>query len=86
MEEKIEKEGLEHLEHIEVELKEIKKRTPTSYRAFINGIFQGAGAIVGGILAVALIGFLLSVFGVIPGLGEIAHYFQNIMGQLHSRM
>jgi hypothetical protein len=85
MEKELEKEGLEHLEHIEGELKEIKKRTPNSYRAFINGILQGAGAIVGGILAVALLGILLSLFGVIPGFGEIAHYIQNIMSQLHSR-
>lgn len=80
MEEKLnpaEKEGLEHLREIEKDLDEIKERTVTPKRAFINGIFQGGGAVVGGILAVILLGWLLWISGIIPGLDRIAPYIEN---------
>lgn len=79
MEKQIEKQGLKHLEHIEQELEEIKERTPAPGRSFINGIWQGAGALLGGILALTLLGWTLSLFGIIPGFADISHYFQNIV-------
>lgn len=79
MNEHLEEEGIKHLEHIEQELEEIKERTPAPTRAFVYGILQGAGALLGGILALALFGWALSLFGVIPGFTDIAHYFQNIV-------
>jgi len=75
---------MEHLSRIEGELEEIKKRTPGSRRSFINGIWQGAGAIVGSILALVLLGWALSFFGLLPGFGVIAHYLQNVVSELHS--
>ncbi len=77
MDEHIEEEGLKHLEQIEQELGEIKERTPTPSRSFTNGLLQGAGALIGGIFALALLGWLLSLFGVIPGFVDISHYIQN---------
>ena len=44
MDERVEKEGLKHLENIEQELGEIKEHTPTPTRAFTYGLWQGAGA------------------------------------------
>ena len=79
MDEHIEEEGLKHLEQIEQELEEIKDRTPAPGRAFAYGILQGAGALIGGILALALLGWALSFFGVIPGFADISLYFQNIV-------
>jgi hypothetical protein len=79
MNEHIEEEGLKHLEHIEQELEEIKDRTPSRPRAFTYGLWQGAGALLGGILALALLGWALSFFGVIPGFTTIAKYFQDIV-------
>jgi hypothetical protein len=83
MDQSIEQKGVEHLRHIEKELEEIKDRTPTSSRAFLNGILQGGGAIVGSIAALILLGWLLSVFGVIPGFSDIAQYLQNVINQVH---
>ncbi|HEX7651305.1 MAG TPA: hypothetical protein VF439_01140 [Candidatus Paceibacterota bacterium] len=77
MEADIEREGLRHLAAIEQELEEIKERTPSPRQAFWNGILQGGGAIIGGIVAVLILGLVLSYLGVIPGLGHIAPYLQN---------
>ncbi|MBY0294140.1 hypothetical protein K2Q08_02295 [Patescibacteria group bacterium] len=75
-------EGLERLENIEGDLEEIKNRTPNQWISFRNGILQGAGAVVGGILAVLLLGWVLSIFGLIPGFGTIAHSIQEAMSEL----
>ncbi len=81
----VEKEGLKHLESIERKLNSIKSRTPSSKRSFKNGIFQGMGAVIGSIIAVALIGLLLSFLGIVPGLDHLAVYIQNVMDSMHSR-
>ena len=83
MDEHIAEEGLQHLEHIETELEEIKERTNAQRPPFMYGLFQGAGALVGGILMLALLGWMLSFFGVIPGFVTIASYFQNIVSHFH---
>lgn len=70
MREKIEREGLKHLERIEEDVEEIKRRAPGSKRAFLNGVMQGVGAVVGSIAAVFLLGWILSLLGFIPGLQE----------------
>ena len=76
-------EGLERLEHIEENLEEIKNQASTSrWIAFRNGIWQGAGALVGGVLAVIFLGWVLSLFGLIPGLGTIVHLVQEAMSGL----
>ena len=67
-----EKKGLKHLQRIEDELEEIKDRTSNPKRAFIYGVLYGAGAFVGGILAIILLGWVLSIAGLIPGFSEIA--------------
>ncbi len=83
MDEHIAEEGLKHLEQIETELEEIKERTSVQRPPFLYGLFQGAGALVGGILMIALLGWALSFFGVIPGFATIASYFQNIVSRFH---
>ena len=83
MDENIAEEGLKHLEHIENELEEIKEHTSVQRPPFIYGLWQGAGALVGGILMLALLGWMLSFFGVIPGFATIASYFQNIVSHFH---
>lgn len=75
----IEEEGLKHLESIEQDLEEIKERTPIRRHAFLHGIMYGAGAVFGGVLGIAFLGWILSLFGVIPGLGDIANYLQGIV-------
>jgi hypothetical protein len=77
--------GLEHLERIETELEEIKERTNDPKRSLLNGMLSGAGAIVGSILALVLLGFALSLLGFIPGLGEITNYLHTIVDRFNSR-
>ena len=76
---------LKQLREIKQELTEIKERTASPKSVFFNGVLYGAGALVGGIVAVALIGWLLAVLGIIPGLNELADYLGSLIGQLPSR-
>lgn len=84
MDEETQQEGLEHLARIEEELEAIKRSAPSSRQAFLHGLLQGAGALIGGIFALTVLGWVLSLFGVIPGLDYIAHYLQNIVTQAHA--
>lgn len=70
---------LEQLEAIEGELEDIKGRMTTPKRALINGILQGMGAVLGSFAAVALLGWLLSLLGIIPGFGELGAYLERLM-------
>ena len=81
MDANIEEEGLKHLEQIELELEEIKERTPNKRKSFLYGLMQGAGILLGGIFALTLLGWALSFFGLIPGFATIAHYLQTIVAQ-----
>lgn len=76
---------IQQLKQIKKELVEIRERTANPKHAFVNGILYGAGALVGGIVAVALIGWVLNVLGIIPGFGELADYVRSLMGELPSR-
>jgi len=82
MQQKIEKEGLEHLKNIEEDIEEIKERTPNPRVSFVNGILWGAGTVFGTILAFALLGWALSFFGFIPGFSDIADYVRALMPRL----
>lgn len=79
MEGHVEEEGLKHLEHIEQELEEIKERTPAPGHTFIYALLQGAGILLGGIFALSIVGWVLSLLGVIPGFGTIAKSLQDIV-------
>lgn len=72
-------EALEHLENIEEDLDEIKRRTPTRWRSFVYGVLHGAGALIGSVLALALLGWLLTLIGVLPGLDKLAPYIQKMV-------
>jgi hypothetical protein len=68
------------LGQIKEELGEIRDRS-AGVRPFIYGLLQGIGWTVGTLAAVALIGWLLSVSGVVPGLGKIAQDLENILNR-----
>ena len=76
---------LKQLREIKKELSEIKDRTGNPRRMFLNGILYGAGALLGGIVAVALVGWLLAVLGIVPGFGELTDYLHSLIDQLPSR-
>ena len=77
----IEEEGLDHLENIEKELKEIKERTGGRWNSMRNGLYQGAGAVLGSIIAVLFLGWLLSIVGFIPGFGQVGQSIQDVLKQ-----
>lgn len=76
---------LKQLKEIKKELVEIRERTSNPKQTFINGILYGAGWFIGGILAVAILGWVLNVLGVIPGFSELSDYVHSLMGELPSR-
>jgi len=73
---------LKELKKITGELKAVKANTGSSWTAFWRGVLQGAGAIVGGILTVALIGMILSIMGVIPGFQSIAASISAVVSRI----
>lgn len=75
----VEEEALDHLERIEQNLEEIKNRTPSRRKAFVYGLWQGAGALLGGILGLTLLGWVLSLFGLLPGFDLIVPHVQNMV-------
>lgn len=75
MAKEIDEKSLKQLKKIQSELSQIKEVTTNPRRAFFNGILYGAGAFVGGILAITLLGWLLSLLGFIPGFSEIVSIF-----------
>ena len=82
MNQRTEKEGLKHLKNIEDDIEEIKERTPGARRSFLNGILWGAGTVLGTALAFVLLGWVLSVFGLIPGMRDMVEYLQAIVSQI----
>ncbi|HEY4488407.1 MAG TPA: hypothetical protein VJB97_02730 [Candidatus Paceibacterota bacterium] len=81
-EDSVTREGLEHLENIESELEEIKEYTGSPRGWFYRGLMQGAGVVVGSIVALALLGWVLSLVGIIPGLSELADYLREVAGRI----
>ena len=77
--------GLEHLAKIESELEEIKERTADPKRSLFNGILSGAGAILGSIAALIILGWLLSLIGILPGFGSIAAYLHGVVDRFNNR-
>lgn len=78
----VEKEGLKHLKNIEDDIEEIKERTPTPRRSFLQGLLWGAGTVLGSLLALAIIGWILALSGFIPGFRDMADYLQTIVSQI----
>ncbi len=81
----LETQGLQHLKNIEEELEAIRDRTTNPRRTFVMGILQGAGAIFGGLLALGGLGWILSILGVIPGLGDSVEYVRSLLDTLPTR-
>ncbi|MEN9561418.1 MAG: hypothetical protein RIQ56_691 [Candidatus Parcubacteria bacterium] len=83
MKKNIERQGLKDLQDIKEELAEIRD-FGTYPRSFLSGMLHGAGAIMGGIIAIAALGWFLSVLGLIPGFGDIAHYLSGLVEKFNA--
>ena len=70
---------VKHLIKIEHKIDEIKRWSGNPLRAFVSGILYGIGWIIGGIVAIVFLSWLLSLMGVIPGLGDIAQYLYDVL-------
>jgi hypothetical protein len=73
----IEKKQLKHLQEIADEVGALREHTTDPKRSFLMGMFQGAGIIVGSILALAALSWLLSVLGVVPGFDSVERYLNG---------
>ncbi|MBP7770582.1 MAG: hypothetical protein KA066_01570 [Candidatus Pacebacteria bacterium] len=70
----------EEAKKVEALLDEIKSNTQARPgKSFYNGMLQGAGIVLGTIVAVVLVGWLLSILGVIPGVDVLAQRFAEIL-------
>ncbi len=70
----------EEARKVEALLGEIKSNTESKpSRSFFNGMLYGAGIVLGTIVGVVLVGWVLSVLGVIPGFDILAHRFSDIL-------
>ena len=76
---------VKHLIKIEHKIDEIRKRAGSLARAFVGGILYGVGWILGGIIAVLLLSWILSLMGIIPGFGEIARYLNGALETWHGQ-
>ena len=81
---KTEREGLRDLKEIKEELTELKDLTGGYPRHFIYGILYGAGWVIGGIIAIATLGWLLSVIGLVPGFDKLAGVIHNAVDQFNA--
>jgi len=69
------------LEKIDNHLVGIFHKTESLWRAFVRGMLQGIGSIVGIALAILLIGWILNVMGIIPGIQQQAREWQSMWKQ-----
>lgn len=76
----------EQLEKIDKRLLGIFYKTESLWRAFVRGMLHGIGGIFGVVLSVVIIGWVLNVMGVIPGLkqqaGEWKAMWQDTLEQV----
>ncbi|HEY4522377.1 MAG TPA: hypothetical protein VJH91_01930 [Candidatus Paceibacterota bacterium] len=69
-----------NLKKIETEIAHIRRQSDGGWKRTVwNGILYGAGWVAGTIIAALLIGWLLSILGVIPGFGDMVQSLQNVI-------
>ncbi len=70
----------EEAKKVETLLSEIKTNTQNKpAKSFVNGMLYGAGIVLGTIVGVVLVGWLLSILGVIPGVDVLAQRVSDIL-------
>jgi tetrahydromethanopterin S-methyltransferase subunit A len=75
------------LELIRKNLEDIKNNVsrPSRWKVFVQGIWHGVGYLIGLILAIALVGWILNLIGVIPFLKNIANELNMILDNFRTR-
>lgn len=80
----IEKKQLKELKDIADDL-EVLRESAHPKHAFLRGLIQGAGAVIGGVLALAFLGWLLGVLGFIPGFDSFEQYLKGTVNAYEHR-
>ena len=71
------------MDSINKNLAEINKKTGSSvWRSFLTGTLSGLGSVVGVAIALAVIGWILNVVGVIPAFRAQVSHVQTTLDQL----
>lgn len=68
------------LEQIEITLKDIHRiLKPTRWEMFVQGLWRAVGYLFGLILAIAIVGWLLNVIGLIPFMTDFSNTMKGIL-------
>lgn len=68
------------LTEIETTLKDIYKvLRPTRWQMFVQGMWRAVGYLFGLILAIAIVGWLLNIIGLIPWLSDFSESMKEIL-------
>ncbi len=70
------------LEKLDQHLLGIFHKTESWWRAFVRGMMQGLGSIVGVALGLILLGWVLNTIGVIPAFREQAKSWQQTLDEI----
>jgi len=74
------------LAEIERTLKEIHKVIkPTRWQLFVQGFWRAIGYLIGLVLAVAIIGWLLNIIGLIPFMTEFSENLKDVLNIARSQ-
>lgn len=72
------------LKKIENILDDIRINTkPPLYKSILNGVLNGAGVVIGTVAAIVLLGWILSLFNVVPGFGEISRQLNTAFDETY---
>lgn len=74
------KDTRQQLKRIERELKEVRGAVEESWASmFFSGLIRGGGFVIGTVVMIALAGWLLSIFGILPGFEDITTRLREIL-------
>jgi hypothetical protein len=70
-----------HLEAINRNVYSVNAKLAGKWNAFVRGILTGFGSVLGAFIAVAIIGYILNLVGIIPSLKSEVDSWKNILQQ-----
>ena len=75
------------LELIRKNLEEIRDnvKAVSRWKVFVQGIWRGVGYLIGLLVAIALVGWILNIIGVVPFLKDVANELRTILENLKAR-
>jgi len=71
---------LEQLETIEKDLKGVRRAVEKKHwQVFVTGLIYGGGFVLGTAFAIAIAGWILNLFGMVPGIGDISDTLYGVL-------